>query len=156
MALEIERKFLLKNNGWKAVADDGTVLKQAYLNTDPERTVRIRIKKDKGYLTIKGKTVKSTRQEFEYEIPFDEANDLLQLCEAPIIEKTRYLVEVNELTWEIDIFEGVNAGLEVAEIELMNEDQQVILPNWIGKEVTDDARYYNSSLVSCPFSLWEK
>lgn len=156
MALEIERKFLLKNNGWKAVADDGTVLKQAYLNTDPERTVRIRIKKDKGYLTIKGKTVKSTRQEFEYEIPFDEANDLLQLCEAPIIEKTRYLVEVNELTWEIDIFEGVNAGLEVAEIELTNEDQQVILPNWIGKEVTDDARYYNSSLVSCPFSLWEK
>ena len=156
MALEIERKFRLKNNGWKAVADDGTVLKQAYLNTDPERTVRIRIKKDKGYLTIKGKTVKSTRQEFEYEIPFDEANDLLQLCEAPIIEKTRYLVEVNELTWEIDIFEGVNAGLEVAEIELMNEDQQVILPNWIGKEVTDDARYYNSSLVSCPFSLWEK
>ena len=156
MALEIERKFLLKNNSWKAVADDGTVLKQAYLNTDPERTVRIRIKKDKGYLTIKGKTVKSTRQEFEYEIPFDEANDLLQLCEAPIIEKTRYLVEVNELTWEIDIFEGVNAGLEVAEIELTNEDQQVILPNWIGKEVTDDARYYNSSLVSCPFSLWEK
>ena len=103
MALEIERKFLLKNNGWKAVADDGTVLKQAYLNTDPERTVRIRIKKDKGYLTIKGKTVKSTRQEFEYEIPFDEANDLLQLCEAPIIEKTRYLVEVNELTWELSL-----------------------------------------------------
>ncbi len=156
MPLEIERKFLLKNKDWKAVADQGTILKQAYLNTDPERTVRVRIKGQHGFLTIKGKTVKSTRQEFEYEIPLEDALSLLKLCKTPVIEKIRYLVQADELTWEIDIFEGINAGLEMAEVELTAENQQVILPDWIGKEVTEDPRYYNSNLVQFPFSEWQK
>jgi len=156
MPLEIERKFLLKNKDWKAVADQGTILKQAYLNTDPERTVRVRIKGQHGFLTIKGKTIKSTRQEFEYEIPLEDALSLLKLCKTPVIEKIRYLVQADELTWEIDIFEGINAGLEMAEVELTAENQQVILPDWIGKEVTEDPRYYNSNLVQFPFSEWQK
>ena len=156
MPLEIERKFLLKNNNWQAQADSGTLFKQAYLNTAPERTVRVRIKGQEGFLTVKGKTEFRSRTEFEYQIPVEDAQAMLLLCERPIIEKTRYLVKADDLIWEIDIFEGVNAGLSMAEVELKDPLQDLVLPDWIGKEVTEDIRYYNSNLVAYPFSEWKE
>ncbi len=154
MGIEIERKFLLKNNTWKTLAQTAEPIQQGYLNLDPVRTVRVRIKKGKGFLTIKGKTTHTTRQEFEYEIPLNEAQELLNLCVFSIIEKTRYLVVYDNCTWEIDVFEGDNQGLEVAEIELESEDQVLKLPNWIGAEVSHEARYYNANLVTTPFKDW--
>ena len=121
---------------------------------EPARTVRVRIKKGKGFLTIKGKTIKTTRQEFEYEIPLEEAQELLAWCVPSIIEKTRYLVKYEGLTWEIDVFEGDNKGLEVAEIELEKEAQIITLPTWIGQEVSHEARYYNANLITTPFKNW--
>ncbi len=156
MGLEIERKFLIKNETWKSLAHKITEIKQGYLSTVPERTVRIRIKDEQGVLTIKGKNKGMTRLEFEYSIPYAEAIDLLALCEQPIIAKKRYLIQVEELLWEVDIFEGANQGLEVAEVELTSEDQKITWPAWIGKEVTEDPKYYNSSLIKFPFSAWEK
>lgn len=155
MAQEIERKFLLKNNKWKLKAEGRTLIKQGYLNTDKDRTVRVRVRGNKAYLTIKGRTVGMTRAEFEYEISVRDAMDLLELCEKPIIEKARYLVKVGRLVWEIDIFSGDNRGLALAEIELSSEDQKISIPRWIGMEVTGDSRYYNSSLVKTPYSEWE-
>jgi len=154
MPLEIERKFLIKNDTWKASADKGLVIKQAYLNTDKERTVRVRLKDEQGFLTIKGKTVNTTRVEFEYEIPKQDALELLKLCSKSVIEKTRYNVLHENMLWEIDIFEGDNAGLEVAEIELENENQTFSIPNWLGKEVSMEPKYFNSSLVEKPFKDW--
>lgn len=155
MGVEIERKFLLRNSDWKYLADEGQIIKQGYLNLDKERTVRIRTRNDVGFLTIKGQTVNTTRLEFEYEIPIDDANQLLRLCEKSIIEKTRYLVENEGSIWEVDVFEGENKGLEVAEIELESEDQAFEIPHWIGKEVSSEVRYYNSSLIEQPFHNWE-
>lgn len=155
MPVEIERKFLLKSSDWKLECDAGTAIKQGYLNSHKERTVRVRIKGDKGYLTIKGKTENIARQEFEYEIPVEEAVALIQLCEKPVIEKTRYLVKRDNLTWEIDVFEGENQGLEIAEVELTDEGQALELPAWIGAEVSHDARYFNASLISNPFQNWK-
>jgi len=109
--IEIERKFLLKNNKWKAKAEGRTLIKQGYLNTDKERTVRVRVRDDKAYLTIKGKTQGISRLEYEYPIPVKDALALLEICKRPIIEKARYLVKIGKLTWEIDIFSGDNAGL---------------------------------------------
>lgn len=154
MGLEIERKFLLTDNSWRDLSDSGTVIKQGYLNTHPERTVRIRIKGNKGILTVKGKNVKNTRLECEYEIPLDDALEMMKICEQPIIEKTRFIVQYNNLTWEIDEFEGDNIGLTVAEVELESEDQQIELPSWVGEEVSSDRRYYNSSLIRRPFKDW--
>jgi CYTH domain-containing protein len=111
--------------------------------------------RDKGYLTVKGITVGTARAEYEYEIPADDASEMLDnLCEHPLIEKTRYRVQHHGLTWEIDEFEGDNAGLIVAEVELEEEDQAVILPDWVGKEVTGDPRYYNARLVNEPYARW--
>jgi len=155
MAKEIERKFLLKNENWKTQVDKSFTIKQGYLSTNPERTVRIRIKGKKGILTIKGITKGISRLEYEYEIPFQDAIELLDLCEQPIIEKERYIIIDGKLKWEIDIFEGINKGLELAEVELESEDQKVNLPNWIEKEVTSDKRYYNSSLIKMPFKDWK-
>ena len=155
MGFEIERKFLLKSNTWKELADKGQMIKQGYLNLDLESTVRVRILNSRGFLTIKGKSVKTTRVEYEYEIPFQDAMDLLKLCDKTIIEKTRYEVRENGSTWEIDIFKGANKGLEVAEIELNDEHEVITLPEWIGKEISDDARYYNSNLISQPFCVWK-
>lgn len=152
--LEIERKFLVTNDTWKREVNGSTVIKQGYLNSTPERTVRIRVRGEKGYLTIKGKNESLTRKEFEYEIPLKEAEQLLELCEKPIIEKTRHLVQQGNFTWEIDVFDGYNQGLTVAEIELESEEQQFKIPNWIGKEVSNDARYYNSALIKLPYSKW--
>jgi adenylate cyclase len=154
MGLEIERKFLVKNDNWKSVADSGTKVKQGYLNSEMERTVRVRTASEKGILTIKGKNQNLTRAEFEYEIPIDDADALMNLCEKPIIEKTRHLVKMDTNTWEIDVFEGKNKGLVVAEIELQSEDQVVQYPDWLGQEVSTDARYFNSSLIKNPFENW--
>ncbi len=154
MAKEIERKYLMKNMDWQTLAK-GTVYRQGYLSTVKERTVRVRTIDDKGYLTIKGITVGATRAEYEYEIPAAEANEMLDsLCERPIIEKKRYVIEKDGLTWEVDEFDGVNKGLIVAEVELTDENQEVIKPGWIGEEVTGDPKYFNSNLTKNPYSEW--
>jgi len=154
MPKEIERKFLLKNDNWKTQFTSRKIIKQGYLSTQKERTVRVRILGEKGFLTIKGKTVGMTRLEFEYEIPVQEANELLQLCEKPLIEKERFIVSMGKLKWEIDIFEGDNEGLKLAEVELENENQEMEIPEWVGEEVTFDSRYFNSNLVKLPFKDW--
>jgi adenylate cyclase len=154
MPQEIERKFLVEGDDWRA-AGRGTPYRQGYLSTVPERSVRVRLVRDKGYLTIKGASVGASRAEYEYEISAVEAGEMLDnLCERPLIEKTRYRLVHHGLTWEVDEFGGDNAGLIIAEVELDDEDQDVILPDWVGKEVTGDRRYYNASLIAEPYSSW--
>jgi CYTH domain-containing protein len=154
VAKEIERKFLVKGDDWRALAA-GTRYRQGYLSTVKERTVRVRTIGDKGYLTIKGVTVGATRVEYEYEIPVADANEMLDgLCERPIIEKDRYKIPAGDDTWEVDEFLGVNQGLVVAEIELQSEEQSFARPDWVGGEVTDDPRYFNANLIAHPFSSW--
>mgnify|MGYP001454801787 FL=1 len=154
MAQEIERKFLITGEAWRELAT-GTAYRQGYLSTVKERTVRVRTIDDKGFLTIKGITVGATRAEYEYEIPASEANEMLDdLCEQPIIEKNRYKVPLDDLIWEIDEFNGVNAGLIVAEVELESEDQEFTKPEWIGEEVSNDPRYFNSNLIANPYTTW--
>ena len=154
MALEIERKFLLKNDSWKGLVKEEIPIKQGYLNSEKERTVRVRIYGEIGVLTIKGKNNNLTRKEFEYTIPLSDALEMLKLAEMPIIEKTRFIVINAGNTWEIDVFEGVNKGLIVAEIELESETEEFEIPNWIGDEVSADPRYYNASLIKHPFTDW--
>ncbi|MCB0705811.1 MAG: CYTH domain-containing protein [Saprospiraceae bacterium] len=154
MGIEIERKFLLANSDWKKQAGQGIEIKQGYIDPLSENTVRIRIKGNRGYLTIKGKTINTTRQEFEYEIPLQDAIELLHLCHQPIIEKVRHEVLHQGATWEIDEFKGANMGLVIAEIELDHEDKSIELPSWIGKEVSSEVKYYNSNLIYSPFSAW--
>lgn len=154
MAKEIERKFLIDRNIWQP-KDEGTVIHQGYLSLAPERTVRVRLKGDRGYLTIKGKNQGISRPELEYEIPLEDAQMMLsELCLRPLVEKIRYVEVVDGQKWEIDIFSGDNEGLAVAEAELGSEEQDLFLPPWIAKEVSDDARYYNSNLIKCPFKSW--
>ena len=154
MAKEIERKYLVVDDAWRSRAV-GTVFRQGYLSTVKERTVRVRVAGDRGYLTIKGITVGAVRSEFEYEIPRADADQMLdELCEQPLIEKTRYEIEAGELTWEIDEFAGVNEGLIVAEVELEDEAQGIALPDWVGMEVSHDPRYFNANLIAHPFSEW--
>ena len=154
MATEIERKFLVDGTQWRE-PDSGSVFSQGYLSTVKERTVRVRVIGDRGYIAVKGITVHATRTEYEYEIPVDDARFMLaELCEQPIIDKIRYLVEWEGLTWEVDEFRGVNAGLVVAEVELEDLEQEVSFPPWIGEEVTDDPRYFNSNLIARPYSTW--
>lgn len=153
MGKEIERKYLVKGDAWKALGE-GTLFRQGYLNSAKERVVRVRTMGDRAALTVKGITVGATRAEFEYDIPFDDATSLLELCEQPIIEKTRYKIAAGDLVWEIDEFHGVNEGLTVAECELESEDQAVDKPDWVGDEVTGDPRYFNSNLIANPFSTW--
>jgi len=147
MGKEIERKFLLKNNDWKSQVVKTHTIQQGYLSTDPERTVRIRIKDDNGILTIKGKNEGITRLEFEYSIPLKDAKELIKMCGKPLIEKTRNIIVLKNHTWEIDEFSGIHKGLILAEIELKSEDIEFHIPNWIGKEVSHDPRYYNSNLA---------
>jgi adenylate cyclase len=154
MAREIERKFLIRNDDWRGQGS-GKRYRQGYLSTVKERTVRVRMAGDQGYITIKGISVGASRAEYEYEIPASDANEMLdRLCEKPLIEKTRYRIPHAGLVWEIDEFEGDNRGLIVAEVELKDEHQAVDLPGWIGEEVTGDPRYFNSSLVAKPFTTW--
>lgn len=159
MGKEIERKFLVKGDGWRT--PNGAHYRQGYLNLDKARTVRVRTVHDlasgeqHGYLTIKGKSVGASRSEYEYEIPIEDAQELLdQLCHRPLIEKVRHRIPQGAVTWEIDEFLGENAGLIVAEVELEDVKQSFASPAWLGQEVTDDRRYFNSSLVEHPFSQW--
>lgn len=155
MAIEIERKFLLKNQQWRAVAGEGRLIRQGYLSDQPERTVRVRVAGEQAWLTIKGKTEGIARLELEYSIPVAEAMQLLdQLCLKPLIEKYRYRIAQGDLVWEIDEFLGENAGLIVAEIELSTTDQVFDHPDWLGDEVSDDPRYFNSALIRQPFLRW--
>ena len=155
MALEIERKFLLANDGWRENVKDSFFLRQGYLNAEQRCSVRVRTSGPRAWLNIKGATVGAERLEFEYEIPLADANVLLdQLSLGPVIEKTRHLVEVGAHTWEIDVFEGENAGLVVAEIELEHADEPFEKPPWAGEEVTHDIRYYNTMLSRNPFRYW--
>ncbi len=154
MGKEIERKFLVdtRSTAWK---QSGTGYRQGYLSTHKQRTVRVRTVGDRGILTIKGITQGASRSEFEYSIPHNEATQMLdELCETPLIEKTRYLIPQGKHTWEIDEFHGENQGLVVAEIELESEDEAFDKPDWVEKEVTGDIRYYNSRLVQMPYSKW--
>jgi adenylate cyclase len=154
MGQEIERKFLLAGDGWHGLAE-GIEYRQGYLCANKERSVRIRIAGNQGFLTIKGATVGAVRSEYEYEIPLADARSMLEsLCPQPQIEKKRYTIPYRGFTWEIDEFFGLNAGLIVAEIELETEDQTFDRPEWIGKEVTGDPRYYNAALCDAPFSTW--
>lgn len=153
MAEEIERKFLVTGDGWRAGAR-GVPYVQGYLSRVPERIVRIRRAGDHAYITIKGVSRGVTRKEFEYNIPVSDAEELLKLCDGPLVEKTRSVVSHAGKKWEVDEFHGENAGLILAEIELSAEDEIFDLPDWVGKEVSDDSRYYNSSLSEHPFRDW--
>ncbi|PKP35987.1 MAG: adenylate cyclase [Bacteroidetes bacterium HGW-Bacteroidetes-15] len=155
MAQEIERKFLVKGE-FKPMAVKQTRITQGYLSSVPERTVRVRIKGDKGFITIKGIGSQSgaSRYEWEKEIPIEEVNELLKICEPGVIDKIRYLVKVGEHTFEVDEFFGENQGLTVAEIELKSEDEAFDKPSWLGEEVTGDAKYYNSMLMKNPYTKW--
>jgi adenylate cyclase len=154
MATEIERKFLVTSDAWRGQGT-ATDFRQGYLSTVKERTVRVRAAGDDGWLTIKGITTGASRTEFEYPIPVADAHAMLdELCERPIIEKTRHVVDVDGATWEIDEFDGANEGLVVAEIELTDADEDVALPDWVGDEVTDDPRYFNANLIAHPYSQW--
>lgn len=154
MAREIERKFLVKGDEWRAGAE-GVRLRQGYLSSVKERTVRIRTVGDRAYITVKGLTVGVTRTEYEYEIPFDECTAMLdRLAEKPLIEKVRYRIPFGGFIWEIDEFEGANAGLVVAEIELPDAGTPFEKPSWAGDEVSDDPRYFNSNLVRHPYTTW--
>jgi adenylate cyclase len=154
MKTEIERKFLVINNRFKELAER-TFYHQGYLNFQKERVVRVRRINDKGFLTIKGITMGATRLEYEYEIPVNDANDLLsEICEKPTIQKYRYKIPFAEFTWEVDEFLGDNRGLIIAEIELISENQTFDKPDWIGDEVTYDHRYFNSNLIKNPINTW--
>ena len=153
MGIEIERKYLVKGNQWKSLAE-GIVYKQGYIATVGKQTVRVRIVGDRGYLTIKGANVGTVRSEFEYAIPLQDAEEMLNtLCDRPLIEKIRYKIPYGDLVWEVDEFLGDNAGLVIAEVELTSADQKVDLPEWIDKQVTD-AKYFNSNLAKYPYSKW--
>lgn len=154
MHLEIERKFLVRSDEWRH-GQTGTLYRQGYLSTDPGRTVRVRRAGGRAWLTIKGLTEGISRTEFEFEIPAEDAEELLQtLCLQPVIEKTRYVVSHRGRTWEVDVFSGANEGLVLAEVELNNENDVVDLPAWVGDEVSGDPRYYNASLVDDPYAGW--
>jgi adenylate cyclase len=149
---EIERKFLVLGTGWRT--RDPQRISQGYLSRDAERTVRVRIADPKAYLTVKGRTTGASRAEFEYEIPLADAEALLALCDGPRVEKLRHRVRHGAMTWEVDEFLGENRGLVVAEIELESEAQAFARPVWLGTEVTQDPRYFNSNLAAHPFTRW--
>ena len=155
MAQEIERKFLVAGD-FKQYAQKSEHIVQGYLNSTPERTVRVRIKDDKGYMTVKGISSQSgvSRFEWEKEIPVNEARELINICEPGVIDKVRHLVDVGEHIFEVDEFYGDNEGLVLAEIELSTEEEEFAKPEWLGEEVTGDIRYYNSMLMKNPYKGW--
>lgn len=154
MGIEIERKFLVTGTGWRT--PDALPIKQGYLNRDKARTVRVRVVGDRAFLTVKGLTQGASRAEFEYEVPLADAQAMLALCDGPLIEKRRHVVRCDGMVWEVDEFEGENAGLVVAEIELDDEAQSFERPDWLGLEVTHDTRYFNSNLAELPYCRWPK
>lgn len=154
MPLEIERKFLVIGDAWRTLGR-GTSYRQGYLSTERDRTVRVRMAGERGFLTIKGATEGIARREFEYEIPVQEAAEMLDhLCDRPLIEKTRHRIPWGDLVWEVDEFWGDNEGLIVAEIELPAPTYPLELPDWIGTEVSHDPRYFNAALAKLPFKRW--
>jgi adenylate cyclase len=156
MPREIERKFLVASDAWRTLAAHGEHYRQGYLSTDPARAVRVRVAGTAAYLTVKGPSSGAARAEYEYSIPLAHAEEMLdRLCLRPLIAKTRYRVDHGGSTWEVDVFEGDNAGLVVAEVEIEDEAQPIDLPPWVGREVTGDGRYANASLVARPYSTWK-
>jgi adenylate cyclase len=155
MAVEIERKFLVDKTKLPPL-NNGFAIMQGYLSTNENSVVRVRIKNDHAFLTIKSKTIGSSRLEYEYPIPINDAKGMLEkLCERPILSKTRYEITYGNHVWELDIFYEENEGLIVAEIELLAEDESFLMPPWVTSEVTDDARYFNSNLINYPYKKWE-
>lgn len=155
MALEIERKFLLTNDSWREDVYKSVKYVQGYMGSTEQSSIRIRIEDEKANLNIKSKTIGVQRAEYDYEIPVDEAKEMLySLCERPLIEKERFFVKNAEHIWEIDVFAGDNEGLIVAEIELGSADEAFSKPGWAGEEVTEDVRYYNVCLVKNPYKDW--
>lgn len=146
MALEIEYKYLVKNDSYKKLAKASIHICQGYLCKDPERTVRVRIKGDKGYITIKGKNSGAVRSEFEYEIDIEDARKMLDMCLRPILDKVRYIVPFGNHIWEVDEFMGERSGLVTAEIELSSPDEKYQIPDFVGDDVTGNPAYYNSNL----------
>ena len=156
MALEIEHKFLVKNNDWKKDTHKSVEYKQGYLISDEKRSLRIRVSDEKAWINIKSATIGTHRQEYEYQIPLTEGLEILNtLCEKPLIEKTRHFVTYKQHTWEIDVFTGDNMSLIVAEIELTEIGEPFSKPGWVGKEVSNDSRYYNNSLCINPYKNWK-
>ncbi len=157
MATEIERKFLVLNDRWRAQAAPGVRYRQGYISGSKNASVRVRIEGEVARLNIKSATLGVTRREYEYTIPASDAEEMLtHLCDTPLIDKLRYHLRHGEHLWEIDVFEGDNAGLVVAEIELSREDEPFARPDWIGQEVSHDARYYNVCLAQHPFRNWKE
>lgn len=156
--IEIERKFLVLSDQFKQEATSQEIIEQGFLNTDPKRTVRIRIKGNSGFLTVKGKSNKAgtSRFEWEKEIAEADAQALLELCEEGVLQKTRYKIPVSNHMFEVDEFHGENEGLIVAEVELTSENEKFTKPDWLGKEVTGDVKYYNSQLSKRPFKIWDR
>ena len=155
MTVEIEHKYLLKHDLWKEVIPHKSIdIKQAYISTDPHKTIRVRTNGEKGYITIKGKNSGASRLEFEYEIPLGDAELLIENFTTNLIEKTRHYIVFAEKTWEVDEFKGANKGLFVAEIELLTEDEHYELPPWVGDNITADQKYANSNLALKPFANW--
>lgn len=156
MASEIERKFLVRDESWRKRARDPMRIRQGYVLAGPKASVRVRISGKRAWLNLKSATVGVSRAEFDYEIPHADGEQLMDtLCERPLIEKTRYFVDHAGHCWEVDVFEGENAGLVVAEIELAAEDEPFEPPSWAGREVSRDRRYYNAALVKLPYSRWK-
>lgn len=155
MGTEIERKFLVEEGDWRRTADGGTLMAQGYLVGDATCSVRVRLAGDRAWLTIKGPTVGISRLEFEYPVPPADASVILEsLCGGRSVSKTRYRVPHDGRTWEVDEFHGANLGLVVAEIELQSENEEVVLPEWLGQEVSGDPRYMNATLASHPWGQW--
>ena len=156
MPLEIERKFLLKNDSWRKLTDAGIRYRQGYLTAiGSPSSVRLRLSGDAAWINIKSVTLGMTRSEFEYSIPYADAQEMLDgLCARPKLSKTRFKISVGKHVWEIDVFEAENVGLILAEIELERENETFLKPDWVGNEVTQDPRYYNVNLVLNPYCLW--
>ncbi len=155
MALEIERKFLVKDDSWMASVHSSTPIMQGYLASTARATVRVRVKGERAFITIKGATSGVTRSEFEFEVDVDDARTMLAtLAEGPVIDKVRHEIRVASHIWEVDVFAGDNEGLVMAEIELADADEEFELPGWAGQEVSDDPRYFNVNLAAHPYRTW--
>jgi adenylate cyclase len=155
MALEIEHKFLVRNDEWRKLVKHSADYRQGYLSSKPTNSIRIRISEDKAWLNIKSATIGNQRHEYEYPIPMTDANEIINnLCHHPIIEKTRHFIYLGAHTWEIDEFKHANKGLIVAEIELTIQNEKFERPSWIGEEVTHDLKYYNNNLTNNPYTEW--
>lgn len=155
MAVEIERKFLVVNDSWKAQVESESTLKQGYLSAEKSLSIRVRIAKGRAQLTIKGTTSGISRSEYEYEIPQQDAQEMMDnLVSGSVIDKTRYKVRCGDHLWDLDLFHGDNQGLIMAEVELASEEEAFQMPDWAGQEVSDDPRYYNANLITHPYCDW--